>query len=126
MDRSAIAFIGHGKDDIRKIGLCGDPVVFGGDGRMFRVAMVNAEQGPFVVEGVLFGGQVVDGRDLEAAGLVALFGVVDDEDVDDDARPIGLFPTEQKAAAFIGECVECVVDEELFNARFDYDHIIAF
>ena len=73
MDRSFICFVRYGDDHVGEIRLCGDAVVFRRDGRMFRMAMIDTQQGPVVVEGMLFSGHIVERGDLEAAGLVAGF-----------------------------------------------------
>ena len=123
MDRCPVRLIGDGNDDIGEIRLCGNPVMFGRDGRVFGMAMINAEHGPVMVKGMLFGGHIVEGGDFEAAGLVPGFGVVDDEDVDDDAGSVVFFPAEQESAAFVGEGIEGVVNKQLSDPGFDDDHM---
>jgi hypothetical protein len=126
MDRSMVSFVRYGDDHIREIGLCGHPVMLGRDGWEFGMAMVDAQYGPFVVEGILFGGHIVERRNLETTGLVSGFGVVNDEDVNDDASAVPLFPAEQEPAAFVGKRIQCVVYKELFDPGFDDDHINEF
>jgi hypothetical protein len=40
-----------------------------------------------------------------------LFGVVYDEDVDDQAGTVSFFPAEEEPAAFVGKGVECVIGQ---------------
>ena len=108
MDRLAVQ---DGEDDIGKIRLGCYPVVFGGNRGMFGMGMVDPQQGPLVVERMLFGRHIVDGGDFEAAGLISLFRIVDDQDVDHDAGPIAFLPAEQEPATLVGEGIECIVDQ---------------
>jgi hypothetical protein len=62
-----------------------------------------------MVEGVLFCRHIVEGRDFESPRLISLFGVVYDEDVDDQTGTVSFFPAEEEPAAFVREGVECVI-----------------
>jgi hypothetical protein len=73
------------------------------------MGMVDAEQCPVMVKGMLFGCHIVEGRDFESPCLVSLFGVVYNEDVDDQTGAVPFFPAEEEPAALIGEGVECVI-----------------
>jgi hypothetical protein len=57
----------------------------------------------------LFGCHIILGRDLEASAFVSLFGVVYYQYVEDEACAVCFFPAEHKAAAFIGECADCIL-----------------
>ena len=54
------AWVHDGNDDIGKIRLGGYPVVFGWDGRVFRMGVIDAEECPVMVEGMLFSGHIVE------------------------------------------------------------------
>ncbi len=101
----------NGNDDIGKPGLGGYPVVLGWNGRVFLMGVIDAEEGPVMVEGMLFSGHIVEGRDFESPCLVSLFGVVYDEDIDDQTGTVSFFPAEEEPAAFVGKGVECVIGQ---------------
>jgi hypothetical protein len=100
-----------GNDDIGEPGLGGYPVVFGRDSRVFRMGVIDAQQGPVMVEGVLFGRHIVEGRDFESPCFVSLFGVVNYEYIDNEPGTIPFFPAEKEPAALVGKSIECVIGQ---------------
>src|SRR5665213_2838212 len=112
----------HRNDDIREIGLCGNTVMFRGNGRMVRMRMINAQQQKIFFHGISLAQQIVFCTDFKPPPFVAGFRISHFSDFLNKAGSCCGFDSVQKTTTFIGKYSAGMVQHQAGGYGLKTDH----